>query len=128
MGANHFALLQEVALWADGRGKENSEADRSLEHSHLCARSKCCVPSHVVLEHSSMNQRRVGCYVWVHCPHGDCGKKVPVCQHGPEDGSQRCIKFCPGFASYEDFKANGLHEENFDKLTESIGNPIGNPQ
>lgn len=121
-GANHFALLQEVVLWASGGGKGNTEEDRNLEHSHLCARSKCSSLGHVILETTHMNQRRVGCVVWVHCPH--CPKKIPVCQHGPEDGSARCIKYCPGFATLDDFKANGLHEERFDNLTASIGNPI----
>lgn len=112
-------MLQEVVLWADGRGKKYDEADFQLEHSHFCGNSKCTVPSHVDLEPMLENQRRVRCVVWVHCPH--CSLKIPVCQHGPPDGSKRCIKFCPGFDSYEDFKVNGLHAENFDALTGPIG-------
>lgn len=98
-GANKFAVLQEVLLWAGGVTLEDGEDQQC---SHLCENPLCTLPEHVWRESTKKNNNRKGCVVWWDCPH--CEKKIKICQHEPS-----CIKFVPGFKSWEDFLQNGLH-------------------
>ena len=95
-GANKFATLQEVMIWAGGRDLRHGE-----QASHLCCHPTCTVTSHVVPETAEENNRRKNCAVYGGCTH--CSKMVLVCSHSPE-----CIKFCPGFASWEGFLREGV--------------------
>lgn len=95
-GANKFACLQTVVVWANGMSIGPGE-----DASHLCHEKKCLNRAHVVPEPSASNQARKGCRVWVNCPH--CPKKIFVCTHTPH-----CIKFCAGFNDHEHFLAEGI--------------------
>lgn len=95
-GANKFAVLQEVVVWANGETVQAGE-----DASHLCHQKKCVNRSHIVPESSLSNQARKGCRVWVSCSH--CSKKVFVCFHQPA-----CIKYCPGFRDHLHFLAEGI--------------------
>jgi hypothetical protein len=97
-GANKFAVLQEVLLWAGGV----TRVDSGDQCSHLCGNPLCTLPEHVCLEDAKKNNSRKGCVVWWDCPH--CDKKIKICQHEPS-----CIKFVPGFISWKEFLENGLH-------------------
>lgn len=97
-GANKFACLQEVVLWAGGGRLLPGE-----QCSHLCGRPACLGLDHIIAESELENQRRKGCHVWVDCPH--CDLKIPCCGHG----QKKCIKYCVGFAGAADFEARGLH-------------------
>jgi hypothetical protein len=108
MGANKFAVLQEVVLWAKGdvipvslRGEPRKQA------SHLCKNKLCKTLSHITMEDEILNQRRKGCRVWRDCPHGEsdnCRLKLFLCTHEP-----CCVKFAEGYMDEEDFMANGVH-------------------
>lgn len=98
-GANKFAMLQEVVLWAGGF--ELAEGEQCF---HRCGQPACLVPGHVIAESELLNQRRKGCLVWVDCPH--CALKINVCRHGPD----KCILHCEGgFLDSDDFEARGVH-------------------
>jgi hypothetical protein len=97
-GANKFAMLQEVVLWAAGVTKGKGD-----HCSHLCCKPLCTIVGHVCGEDPKKNNERKGCVVWVDCPH--CGLKILVCPHEP-----KCIKFAPGFSSWEAFLQNGIHK------------------
>ena len=103
-GANKFAMLQEVALWAGGKTLGPGE-----QCSHRCARSNCMNVDHILAESELKNQNRKGCLVWVSCPHNDiCNRKVAICLHGSSD-ADKCIKYCEGFADHKDFEQRGVH-------------------
>lgn len=95
-GANKFAVLQEVVIWANGETVRAGE-----DASHLCHQKKCIHSSHIIPESTVANQARKGCRVWVGCSH--CSKKVFVCFHQPP-----CIKYCPGFRDHLHFLAEGI--------------------
>jgi hypothetical protein len=97
-GANKFAVLQEVLLWARGVILEGN----GDQCSHLCGKTLCTLPKHICKESAEKNNNRKGCVVWWDCPH--CPKKILICCHEP-----KCIKFAPGFATWEDFLQNGIH-------------------
>jgi hypothetical protein len=93
-GANKFACLQSVVVWANGETLKAGE-----DASHLCHQKKKCVNrAHIIPESTLDNQVRKGCRVWVNCNH--CCKKVFVCSHQPA-----CIKYCAGFRDHEHFLA-----------------------
>jgi hypothetical protein len=98
-GANKFAVLQEVLLWAGGVTLEDGEDQQC---SHLCGNPRCTLPEHVFRESTKKNNNRKGCVVWWDCPH--CEKKIQICQHEPS-----CVKFVPGFKSWDEFLDNGIH-------------------
>lgn len=98
-GANKFCVLEELLLWAGGVTKVQGD-----QCSHRCGEPLCCDPEHICRESARNNNIRKGCVVWWACPHG-CQKKIVVCTHEP-----LCIKFVPGFASWEDFIQIGVHE------------------
>lgn len=97
-GANKFAVLQEVLLWARGVTLE----EKGNQCSHLCGNPLCTLPEHVWPESAQKNNSRKGCSVWVNCPH--CVLKIFICSHVPA-----CIKSVPGFTSWDDFLENGTH-------------------
>ena len=96
-GANKFCVLQELVLWSQGV----SFKDAGDQCSHLCGRPRCL--EHVCKESVAKNNQRKGCVVWWDCPH--CELKILICQHNPP-----CIKYAPGFASWDDFLQNGIHK------------------
>ena len=96
-GANKFAMLQQVVLWADG--KELTEAGHQC--SHRCHNPKCRVVGHVTPESAADNNSRKNCLVWIDCHH--CDKKIFVCMHSP-----CCIKFCEGPSNMESLLATGV--------------------
>lgn len=103
-GANKFATLEEVLLWARGLDLGLGE-----QASHLCGRPACLEKDHIVAESEIKNQNRKGCRVWVECPHrvkNNCKKKVGVCLHVP-----MCIKFAPGWEHPDEFEVYGIHHE-----------------
>ena len=95
-GANKFAVLQWVVLWAAGDQLAPGE-----QCSHLCHQPACSTVGHVCSESGTDNNGRKGCLVWVNCHH--CSKKMLVCMHSP-----MCIKFCEGYSSMEDFVQRGV--------------------
>lgn len=95
-GANKFAVLQEVVVWAPG-----GFVPPGHDASHLCHEKRCCNVSHIISEEKVANQQRKGCLVWVPCHH--CDLKIFVCRHVPS-----CIKFCEGFDSHEHFLSAGI--------------------
>lgn len=97
-GANKFATLQEVVLWASGCALRPGE-----QCSHRCCQPACLNLGHVVAESELENQRRKGCLVWVDCRH--CALKILVCVHG----GQKCIQYCEGYVDSEAFEAAGVH-------------------
>jgi hypothetical protein len=104
-GANKFAVLQEVVLWARGGFLGDGE-----QCSHLCGNPLCMTPGHVIAESELENQRRKGCVAWVECPH--CALKINCCCHGVFPRSfprSKCIKYCAGFADADAFRQSGLH-------------------
>ncbi|KAI8943889.1 hypothetical protein F4801DRAFT_573543 [Xylaria longipes] len=96
-GANKFAMLQEILLWAQGHQKLPSD-----QCSHLCGEPKCLLRNHIIAESVAENNARKGCLVVYPCSH--CTKYYVVCNHTPT-----CIKYIPGFESWEDFLQNGKH-------------------
>lgn len=98
-GANKFATLQEVVLWAGGCSLGPGE-----QCSHLCCSPACFALGHIIAESEVRNQLRKGCLVWVDCPH--CSLKIVVCNHGEE----KCIKYCDGYADAVAFSTEGLHK------------------
>ena len=61
-GANKFATLQELVLWAGGRAKPAfSDKTDPNDVSHLCDQRQCTIPSHVVVETKAANNNRKGC-------------------------------------------------------------------
>jgi hypothetical protein len=96
-GANKFASLQEVVLWADGKVL----LSRGDQCSHRCHSPRCRVVGHVISESAVENNARKGCLVWIKCHH--CDKYILVCMHDP-----CCIKTVPGFKTLEDFLTNGV--------------------
>lgn len=99
-GANKFCVVEELLLWAGGVIKN----DQDEQCSHLCCQPLCLEVGHVVVESTKNNNLRKGCRVWLDCPHVGCEKKIHICDHTPS-----CIRFVPGFASWDDFLANGVH-------------------
>lgn len=97
-GTNKVAVLQDVLLWSDGRFSSDTE-----QCSHLCGQPACLVAAHVVSESPVANNSRKNCLVWHNCGHGECPKKVLVCQHEP-----LCVKYCEGFSSMEDLVSRGI--------------------
>jgi hypothetical protein len=96
-GANKFATLQQVVLWADGLDLLH-DGDQC---SHRCHRPRCRIVGHVTPESAAENNARKGCLVWIKCHHYD--KFILICMHDP-----CCIKTVPGFKNLEDFLANGV--------------------
>lgn len=97
-GANKFAVLQEVVLWADGKFKVNP----SDHVSHLCGNPKCKTVGHMVVEEAEKNNARKGCLVHIGCPH--CEKRIFVCAHEPP-----CIKYAgEKFKNMSEFLEGGI--------------------
>jgi len=99
-GANKFCVLGEMLVWAAGKKVTNPDD----QVSHRCHNPKCTIPAHVLVESTAANNGRKGCIVWVNCPHG-CPEKILVCTHNP-----RCIRYVPGYDSWEAFLATGIHK------------------
>lgn len=99
-GANKFAMLQMVVLWAAGRDLYELEVPYDEQASHRCHQPRCKTVGHVCPESVFDNNLRKGCLVWIDCHH--CGKKILICRHDPV-----CIKFVEGYSSMEDFIQNG---------------------
>ena len=97
-GANKFAVLQEVLLWAKGE-----KAVYGDHVSHLCDKPKCMLPEHMYLESPVVNNSRKNCGKIIKC--ADCPKHYQACDHSP-----RCITFVERYASWEEFLAEGLHD------------------
>ena len=97
-GANKFATLQEVVLWAGG-----SVLGLGEQCSHLCCAPACFSLNHIVAESEVLNQLRKGCLVWVDCPH--CALKILICNHGVN----KCIKYHEEYADAAAFLARGVH-------------------
>jgi Zinc-binding loop region of homing endonuclease len=95
-GANKFAVLQELVLWASNRYVQPGE-----DCSHLCHHPKCRVKTHIVPEPSIINQSRKNCLIYISCHH--CDKYIFLCQHDPS-----CIKYAEGYCDSEDFMQHGL--------------------
>lgn len=92
-GANHFAMLQEVCLWARGINVSGLDDIRSAlmrgldsQISHLCDQPACTLPEHVILESAVENNSRKNCGRVIPCPHEGCPKFIQTCVHSP-----RCI-------------------------------------
>jgi hypothetical protein len=98
-GANKFATLQEVLLWARGDRLQPGQ-----HASHLCDKPKCLMKEHIVAESPVVNNSRKNCGRVIKCAH--CDKYYQACDHSP-----RCVTFIEGFASWEEFLVNGLHSE-----------------
>lgn len=96
-GANHFAVLHRVLLWAEGKDLRAGE-----EASHLCHHTNCKTVGHVTSEDATANNARKNCVVWMDCPC-EVGKKLLICTHSPP-----CIKYVPGFTSQEHFLQRGV--------------------
>lgn len=90
-----------LGKWLVGRGGKKT-IKGELQISHRCHNPLCTIPDHVVLESARDNNNRKGCAVWANCPH--CPLKVRVCPHEP-----MCIRYVPGFETWEQFVENGLH-------------------
>jgi hypothetical protein len=99
-GANKFCTLGEMLVWAAGLRLEGGD-----QVSHRCHHPKCTLPSHICSESAALNNGRKGCIVWVDCPHG-CSEKILACPHIPG-----CIRYVPGYESWEEFLANGVHPQ-----------------
>lgn len=97
-GANKFALLQELVLWAAGGHLKPGE-----QCSHLCCEPACVGLDHIIAEPGLQNQNGKGCLGWVDCPH--CALKISVCVHV----DKKCIKYCAGFDNAAAFEAAGVH-------------------
>lgn len=97
-GANHFAVLQELVIWSEGVTLN----DNGEQISHRCHNPSCTLFGHLCLESAAKNNARKGCAVVWPCAH--CLKFYMICSHEP-----RCIKYVPGFTSWDDFVANGVH-------------------
>jgi hypothetical protein len=95
-GANKFATLQEVLLWAKGIYKGSDQC------SHLCGEPLCLCIEHVIVEDVTANNRRKGCCIVFPCSH--CDKWYLVCKHQP-----LCVTYVPGFKSWEAFLSYGKH-------------------
>lgn len=94
---NHIAAVQTTR-----RAKLGLE-----QASHLCGRSVCFRPGHVVWESVQENNSRKGCQVWAEFAHSHvelgsvpCPKKVSLCTHSP-----LCLKAIPG-VKFGDFMNN----------------------
>jgi hypothetical protein len=96
-GANKFCTLGDMLGWARG-----IEATGLNQISHRCHNPLCAVPAHIVIETPAENNNRKGCLVWVNCYH--CHLRMLVCPHTPT-----CIKYVPGWESWEDFIEGGIH-------------------
>jgi hypothetical protein len=96
-GANKFACLQTLVIWANA-----GEVRAGEDASHLCHHPRCLVKEHIISEPTITNQSRKGCRVWVDCYH-DCEKKIFICPHQPA-----CIKYCEGYRDHEEFMTEGL--------------------
>jgi len=96
-GANKFCVLGEMVAWA--KGVRPTQEDQV---SHLCHRPTCVVPAHVTIESARANNARKGCRVWVDCPH--CPLKIFICDHQPA-----CIRYAPGYSTWEEFRSDGVH-------------------
>lgn len=91
-GANKFALLHHVVLWAGGY-----DLSEGLDASHRCHKPSCTVVGHVVPESTFDNNGRKGCQVVQRCP---CGRGWQLlCRHRPT-----CIMSAqPPGANYQDW-------------------------
>jgi homing endonuclease-like protein len=94
-GANKFAVLQEVVLWARGLSLTSGE-----DCSHLCHNPRCISLEHIINEQSVINQSRKNCLVWLKCHH--CKKYIFTCSHKPY-----CIKYCEGYRDLQHFLNEG---------------------
>lgn len=120
-GANKFATLGSVLLWAqggtlaqeppivrnlvtreDGTAEVSTEAPPPLQVSHRCGEPRCMTIGHVTPETALMNNARKGCLVWVPCHHCH-GKVLVVCGHTPV-----CIKYHNMYTSMEDLLTRGV--------------------
>jgi len=97
-GANKFAMLQEVLVWSRGV----TERVLGEQCSHLCGNPLCLVAEHIIMESAKDNNNRKGCLVVGDCAH--CPLKYLLCRHQPS-----CIITVDGFASWEAFCENGIH-------------------
>lgn len=83
LGADSFPEMRtfqatHLALVNAGRLPENMDEWQLYNASHLCGRSICVRPDHLVWEHWDKNQSRRMCHVWgafEACPH------LPACLH-----------------------------------------------
>lgn len=74
-GANKFAVLHRVVLWAGG------EVLGPGDHaSHLCGRTDCKTVGHITPETPAENNSRKGCLGWIDCPCGS--RKFPCKRNG----------------------------------------------
>jgi Zinc-binding loop region of homing endonuclease len=105
-GANKFCTLGEMLGWAAGLRAKPLE-----QISHLCCNPKCTIPSHVIFESAAANNRRKGCKVWVDCPHKGCSEKIIVCDHSPS-----CIKYVPGYETWDEFLKWNAEDHNLSVL------------
>lgn len=96
-GANKFAMLQEVVLWAAGDFLLDGGRDQC---SHRCHKPLCRTVGHVCSESVEVNNSRKNCLVWINCHH--CDKVIFLCMHDP-----CCIKFHPNFDGMEDLIDSG---------------------
>lgn len=120
-GMNHVAVAGEIALWARGEmkpykphGNIHPVEDQVFQISHLCGKSRCVVPEHVVVETAQENNSRKGCAPWVDCSE-HCslcrGRKVIWrCPHKPG-----CIMYHAGFPSIKELKEKGICRDDAEK-------------
>lgn len=103
-GANKFACLQSVVMWAAGldftMAEGPGDAAEGGHASHLCHKPLCMTVGHVVPESAAANNSRKGCLVWIDCHH--CAGMILLCTHEP-----RCIKYREGYSSMEDLLRRG---------------------
>jgi len=89
-GANKFATLQEVVMWAKGEIR----ARPGYQISHLCDKPACTNKDHIITESSVDNNSRKNCGAVVSYIQDGEKKYLQACRHFP-----RCIVFIPGFKS-----------------------------
>lgn len=103
-GTRGVALLHHVVAWS--RGLVAAELS-GLVYSHLCANTKCTLATHICTESPLRNEARKFCDPVHELPgmfyiRGLRKRYLVTCGHGPE----LCIRYVPGFASWEEFLAS----------------------
>lgn len=96
-GANKFAILQEVMLWAKGM-----YCPYGMHISHLCDNPRCVIKEHVIIETPQQNNSRKNCGQTIQCAH--CDKLYLACKHSPP-----CITFVEKFGTWDEFLEQGTH-------------------
>ena len=109
-GANKFATVGEVVVWAKGQQKppHYDYKKSSADVSHLCVQPRCTVLAHIVLESAAMNNSRKGCVAWAHCSR-DCRRcngtrVILLCSHKPSP----CVRYHEGYRSQEHLLRDGV--------------------